>query len=80
MDLWGPCFFSFTLEEYWIVDPLENKVTVCVLEGGRYQDRVFVGADRLVSSAFPALDWLAEQILAANLWFVWAFFVVYLAN
>jgi Uma2 family endonuclease len=57
-------YAALDIGEYWIVDPLENKVTVCVLEGGRYQDRVFVGADRLVSSAFPDLDWLAEQILA----------------
>jgi Uma2 family endonuclease len=57
-------YAALDIGEYWIVDPLENKVTVCVLEGGRYQDRVFVGADRIISSAFPDLDWLAEQILA----------------
>jgi Uma2 family endonuclease len=57
-------YAALDIGEYWIVDPLENKVTVCVLEGGRYQDQVFVGADRLVSSAFPDLDWLAEQVLA----------------
>jgi Uma2 family endonuclease len=57
-------YAALDIGEYWIVDPLESKVTVCLLEAGRYQDRVFVGFDRVLSSLFPELDWLAEQILA----------------
>ncbi|MEH2127246.1 Uma2 family endonuclease [Nostoc sp.] len=33
--------------EYWIVDPLKNKLTVCLLDNSSYKQTVFTGISRL---------------------------------
>ncbi len=53
------------IKEYWIVDPIENKVTVLNLVGGLYKETVFTGNQRIVSRVFPELVLTAEQILSA---------------
>jgi Uma2 family endonuclease len=50
--------------EYWIVDPLEQQVTVCVLEEGSYTDYVFTGDTPIVSPVFPTLHLTPAQIFA----------------
>jgi Uma2 family endonuclease len=54
------------IAEYWIVDPLEQRVTVCVLEEGSYTDYVFSGDDAIASPVFPTLNCTAAQILTAT--------------
>jgi Uma2 family endonuclease len=54
------------IPEYWIVDPLQQQVTVAQLESGRYDDTVFVGTMAIYSPTFPALTLTARQILTAN--------------
>ena len=49
--------------EYWIVDPLENKVTVCLLHQGSYKQTVFTANQRIVSGLFPGLELTAQQVL-----------------
>ncbi|MEH1843000.1 MAG: Uma2 family endonuclease [Nostoc sp.] len=51
--------------EYWIVDPLENKVTVCLLNQGSYKQFVFAGNQQIVSQIFPELSLAVQQILLA---------------
>lgn len=51
--------------EYWIVDPLENKVTVCLLNQGNYKQTVFIKAQRIVSQMFPESTLTAQQIFSA---------------
>jgi Uma2 family endonuclease len=51
------------IPEYWIVDPLQEKVTVCTLRDGLYDLAEFQGSDRIVSPTFPNLQLTAEQIL-----------------
>ncbi len=51
--------------EYWIVDPLENKVTVCLLNQGSYKQTVFMANQRIVSQTFPELTLTVEQLLSA---------------
>jgi Uma2 family endonuclease len=53
--------------EYWIVDPLAAKVTICQLNEGRYDDAVFTGEMPIVSTVFPTLKLTAAQILAGKL-------------
>jgi Uma2 family endonuclease len=53
--------------EYWIVDPLAAKVTICQLNDGRYDDAVFTGEMAIVSITFPALKLTAMQVLAGKL-------------
>lgn len=49
--------------EYWIVDPLQNKVTVCTLREGLYDLEEFQGNMPIVSPTFPNLQLTVDQIL-----------------
>jgi Uma2 family endonuclease len=59
-------YAALEIPEYWIVDPLESKVTVLVFNEGLYDETVFVGDQSLVSPTFPELVLIVEQILAAG--------------
>jgi Uma2 family endonuclease len=54
------------IPEYWIVDPLDLKVTVCVLKDGAYSNEVFVGDITIVSLTFPDLGLKVSDILNAS--------------
>lgn len=55
------------IPEYWIVDPLEDKVTVCTLNEGFYDCGEFQGDDRIVSTSFVNLTLTAEHVLTAEI-------------
>jgi Uma2 family endonuclease len=54
------------IPEYWIVDPLERRVTICILQDGAYLDRVYSGTSAVVSTTFPNLNLTVEQILTVG--------------
>jgi Uma2 family endonuclease len=54
------------IPEYWIVDPLNAKVTVLTLVEGWYDTAEFVGSDCMRSQTFPNLELTAEQVLGGN--------------
>ncbi|HAG82195.1 MAG TPA: Uma2 family endonuclease [Cyanobacteria bacterium UBA12227] len=54
------------IKEYWIVDPLEELVTVCTLTEGFYDAVEFRGNERIVSTIFPELELTATQVLTAR--------------
>jgi Uma2 family endonuclease len=54
------------IPEYWIVDPIERKITVCVLKDGAYSDEVFVGDITIVSLTFPELRLKVSDVLNAS--------------
>lgn len=58
-------YAAVEVPEYWIVDPLEHKVSVLWLEDGLYEDREFTGPQLIVSPSFPELNLTAEQVLRA---------------
>lgn len=60
-------YSALDIAEYWIVDPLQNTVTICVLDQGRYQDTVYQGSTPIASPTFPNLNLTAEQLLKAGL-------------
>lgn len=49
--------------EYWIVDPMQQKVTVLEWVEGLYEEMVYQGDSPIVSPLFGALDLTAAQIL-----------------
>ncbi|MEH2231959.1 MAG: Uma2 family endonuclease [Nostoc sp.] len=51
--------------EYWIVDPLENKVTVCLLNQSSYKQTVFIEDQRIISRTFPKLTLTTQQVFSA---------------
>jgi Uma2 family endonuclease len=59
-------YAALEIPEYWIVDPLESKVTVLVFNEGLYDEAVFGGNQALVSPTFSKLNLTVEQILAAG--------------
>jgi Uma2 family endonuclease len=54
------------IEEYWIVDPDAEKVTVCTLVEGRYEDVVVQGDEPLNSTLFSEITLTAAQVLSAK--------------
>lgn len=55
------------IPEYWIVDPLEEVVTVCTLVEGFYDAVQFRDGERISSPTFPQLELTAAQALAGML-------------
>ncbi|WP_416674446.1 Uma2 family endonuclease [Egbenema bharatensis] len=55
------------ISEYWIVDPLEAKITLCMLEHRFYDSTEFRGDDLIQSPTFPDLNLTAAQVLAGRL-------------
>lgn len=60
-----PEYANKGIPEYWIVDPITLRVTVCLLDKGRYSETVFTGNLRIISQTFPELTLTAEQVLSA---------------
>lgn len=54
------------IAEYWIVDLIDDCVTIGVLEEGSYTDYVFTGNRPIVSPVFANLQLTAAQILAGK--------------
>lgn len=54
------------IPEYWIVDPIREKVLVLTLVEGFYEEAEFRGRDRVESSTFPNLQLIAEVVLSAG--------------
>ncbi|WP_019499332.1 Uma2 family endonuclease [Pseudanabaena sp. PCC 6802] len=54
------------IDEYWIVDPGQQMVTVLTLVSGLYEAQEFRGGDRLSSPTFPELELTAAQIIGAG--------------
>jgi Uma2 family endonuclease len=60
-------YAAIGVNEYWIVDPLLDKITVCLLQRGVYNQTVFTGNQQVISPCFPQLNLTAQKILAASL-------------
>jgi Uma2 family endonuclease len=54
------------VREYWIVDPLAQKVTILEWVDGLYEEQVYQGEAVLVSPLLPALSLTAATVLNAG--------------
>jgi Uma2 family endonuclease len=59
-------YASRHIPEYWIVDPIAQKVTVFEWVDGFYEEQVFVADEAIVSPTFPELTLTARQVLTAG--------------
>jgi Uma2 family endonuclease len=60
-------YAAIQVPEYWIVDPLEIKVTLLRWEEGWYEETVLIGNQAIASPTFPELGITVEQILSAGI-------------
>jgi Uma2 family endonuclease len=51
------------IPEYWIVDPILDKVTILELVEGLYEEQVYTGEQSIVSPQFSQLKLTAKQVL-----------------
>jgi Uma2 family endonuclease len=51
------------IAEYWIVDPLLQKVTILEWVEGFYEEHIYVGTDAIDSPLFGMLDLTADKVL-----------------
>lgn len=56
-------YASFGIPEYWIVDPVTQKVTVLRLVEGLYEEVQYQGTEQVRSETFPTLTLTVKQIL-----------------
>jgi len=51
------------IAEYWIVDPLEQKITVLTFNEGLYDEQVYLGETAIASNQFPELMINTKEII-----------------
>ncbi|MFM5900256.1 MAG: Uma2 family endonuclease [Dolichospermum sp.] len=51
------------IAEYWIVDPVQNKITVLSLVEGFYEEFIYTGDDLIKSAVFPEIEIKVSDIL-----------------
>ncbi len=54
------------IAEYWIVDPMQQKLTVLELVEGFYEEKIYTGENAIASSLFGVLNLTAAQILSGR--------------
>jgi Uma2 family endonuclease len=54
------------VSEYWIVDPLQQQITILSWVDGLYEDSIYQGSESIVSPELGTLELTAEQILKAG--------------
>ena len=52
------------ISEYWIIDPEEQRITICLWVNGQYEDTIYTGDAQLHSSVVPDFSLSASQILS----------------
>ena len=59
-------YAALEIPEYWIIDPIESKVTVLLWDEGLYEETEFPGIQKIISRTFPQLYLTVEKVLAAG--------------
>lgn len=52
--------------EYWIIDPMQQKVTVLEWVEGFYEEKVYTGDERITSPLLGNLEFTTAQVLQAR--------------
>ncbi|MCC0175580.1 Uma2 family endonuclease [Waterburya agarophytonicola K14] len=55
-------YAALGIPEYWIIDPIEQKVTILVLDEGLYEETLFTAAQELISSTFQEIKITPQQL------------------
>lgn len=57
-------YAALGISEYWIVDPLKNQISILILDEGLYEETIYTGEQKIVSSVFPHLTLSVQEILS----------------
>jgi Uma2 family endonuclease len=55
-------YAALEIPEYWIVDPLLQKITVLTFNEGLYDEKVFSGENMITSNQFANLQIIVNEI------------------
>ena len=59
-------YAALGINEYWIVDPASQKITVLLLDEGLYEETVFTENQEIVSATFTEIKLTPNQIFIAE--------------
>ena len=59
-------YAAIGISEYWIVDPIEQQVTILVMDEGLYEENIFSSEQKLVSPTFSEIDLIPKHIFTAE--------------
>ena len=59
-------YAALGINEYWIVDPATQKISVLLLDEGLYEETVFSENQELVSATFSEIKFTPKQICTAE--------------
>ncbi len=59
-------YAALEIPEYWIVDPLESKISVLLWDDGLYEEFTFTENQVIKSKTFPDLKLTVKEMLAAG--------------
>ncbi|MEY4518325.1 MAG: hypothetical protein RLZZ499_924 [Cyanobacteriota bacterium] len=59
-------YAAIDINEYWIVDPIEQQVTILVLDEGLYEETIFTADQELLSPTFTEIKLTPKQIFTAE--------------
>ena len=58
-------YAALKISECWLVDPIQNQVTVLTLIDKQYEATDFFGNQLIASQVFPELTLSAQQVMSA---------------
>ncbi|GFE68715.1 Uma2 family endonuclease [Chroococcus sp. FPU101] len=56
-------YAALGIPEYWIIDPLKNQISILILDEGLYEETIYLGDQKIVSSVFPNLSLSVQDVL-----------------
>lgn len=59
-------YAALEIQEYWIVDPIESRVTILQFNEGLYEETLLTSNQPIASPTFPELNLTVAQVLAAG--------------
>jgi len=59
-----PMMMALKIAEYWIVDPIRNKITVLSLVEGFYEEAIYTGDALIKSEVVPEVQIKVSDILS----------------
>ncbi|MEH1891623.1 MAG: Uma2 family endonuclease [Nostoc sp.] len=59
-------YAALEVPEYWIVDPIESKISVLLLKDGFYEKIIFTANEQIGSRTFPELAITVDQVFTAG--------------